>query len=89
MSEINKFRATDITGFLSFFPLFPFCLFVCLFVVAVVVVVVVSFFWGGGEVPKILTTTTKNKFYSFYSQCTFKKNRDNRDMYFPATIYYW
>ena len=87
LSEINKFRAMDITGFLSFFPLFPFCLFVYLFVV-----VVVSFlFWGGGggKVPKILTTTTRNKFYSFYSQCTFKKNRDNRDMYFPATIYYW
>ena len=47
LSEINKFRAMDTTGFLSFFPLFPFCLFVCLFVV-VVVVVVVSFFLGGG-----------------------------------------
>ena len=86
MSEINKFRAMDITGFLSFFSFVSFLL-VCLFVV---VVVVVSFFWGGGgKVPKILTTTTKNKFYSIYSQCTFKKNRDNRDMYFPATIYYW
>ena len=75
----------DITGFLSFFS-FVSSLLVCLFVVVVVVVVVVSFWGGGGKVPKILTTTTKNKFYSFYSQCTFKKNRDNRDMYFPATI---
>ena len=88
LSEINKFRTMDITGFLSFFLLCPFCLFVCLFVV-VVVVVVVSFWGEEGKVPKILTTTTKNKFYSFYSQCTFKKNRDNRDMYFPATIYHW
>ena len=77
----------DITGFLSFFS-FVSSLLVCLFVV----VVVVSFWGGGGggsKVPKFLTTTTKNKFYSFYSQCTFKKNRDNRDMYFPATIYHW
>ena len=77
----------DITGFLSFFS-FVSSLLVCLFVV-VVVVVVVSLWRGGGKVPKILTTTTKNKFYSLYSQGTFKKNRDNRDMYFPATIYHW
>ena len=75
----------DITGFLSFFSFVSFLLvfFVCL------LLLLLFPFGGGDKAPKILTTTTKNKFYSFYSQCTFKKNRDNRDMYFPATIYHW